>query len=74
MLILLTFQLKSLYQCYYWLNIINHIGITRDLKTKELMLIMTYANGGDLHKYLQKDFTSINWGGKLSILSLVSTG
>ena len=35
---------------------------------------MDYANGGDLHKYLQKDFTNITWDKKLHILWKISMG
>ena len=38
------------------------------------MLIMDYADGGDLHNYLQKDFTKITWEKKLFILRMVSIG
>ena len=55
-------------------SIVNQIGITRDLKTKELMLIMNYAKGGDLHKYLQKEFANITWEKKLYTLRTVSRG
>ena len=54
--------------------IISYIGITRDPETKEFMLIMTYADKGDLHKYLQKEFASITWIKKLSILWIISVG
>ena len=39
------------------------------------MLIMEYAYGGDLHNYLQKEFTKITWNKeKLSILWQISEG
>ena len=38
------------------------------------MLIMNYAKGGDLHKYLQKDFTNTNWKKILEILWRISEG
>ena len=54
--------------------IIKYIGITQDPKTKEYMLIMNYANEGDLHYYLQKDFANITWKTKLLILWVISMG
>ena len=54
--------------------IIQYIGISQDPKTKEFMLIMTYANEGDLHKYLQKEFASVTWDKKLFILWSISRG
>ena len=38
------------------------------------MLIMNYANKGDLHNYLKKDFANITWNKKLYILQRVSMG
>ena len=54
--------------------IIKYIGISQDPKTKEYMLIMDYANNGDLHNYLQKDFANITWKIKLDILWKISLG
>ena len=38
------------------------------------MLIMTFANGGDLHNYLQKNFDKVTWQEKLYILWNISLG
>jgi len=39
------------------------------------MLVMKYASGGDLHKYLQRNFTTITWNrDKLNILWQISEG
>ncbi len=39
------------------------------------MLVMQYASEGDLHKYLQKNFTEITWNeDKLRILTQISNG
>ena len=38
------------------------------------MLIIEYANGGNLHDYLQKDFINITWNKKLEILCRISLG
>ena len=54
--------------------IIKCYGITKDPETKEFMLIMEYANGGNLHNYLQKNFRNITWGQKLTILLDISEG
>ncbi|CAB4493041.1 unnamed protein product [Rhizophagus irregularis] len=35
---------------------------------------MRYASEGDLHKYLQNEFTEIKWQLKISILHNISTG
>ena len=54
--------------------IIKCYGITQDPETKEFMLIMEYANGGNLHNYLQKNFRNIKWEKKLSMLQGISSG
>jgi len=39
------------------------------------MLVMQYASKGDLHKYLQREFTKITWNkDKLYILWQISEG
>jgi hypothetical protein len=38
------------------------------------MLIMEYANGGNLHNYLQENFINITWEMKLNILSDIVMG
>jgi hypothetical protein len=35
---------------------------------------MEYADGGDLHNYLQKNFKSIMWKDKLAIILDISRG
>ncbi|POG81705.1 kinase-like domain-containing protein [Rhizophagus irregularis DAOM 181602=DAOM 197198] len=69
-------ELKSLYQCYdsKFEYIIKCHGITKDPITKEYMFIMKYANGGDLHNYLQENFAEITWKKKLHILWRISDG
>ncbi|UZO02393.1 uncharacterized protein OCT59_020874 [Rhizophagus irregularis] len=68
-------ELKSLYQCYNKFDhIINYHGITKDPETKDYMLIMKYASGGNLHDYLQKNFKEVTWNKKLYILWQISAG
>jgi hypothetical protein len=38
------------------------------------MPIMDYAEGGNLHNYLQKNFMSITWNNKLKILKDIAYG
>ena len=38
------------------------------------MMIMDYADNGDLHKYLQNNFANITWNDKLYILYRISNG
>ncbi|PKC66048.1 hypothetical protein RhiirA1_460253 [Rhizophagus irregularis] len=67
-------EVESFLQCSNLAYIIKVYGITQDLNTKDYMLIMEYANGGDLHKYLQKKFRNITWNTKLHILWKISEG
>ncbi|PKB96760.1 kinase-like protein [Rhizophagus irregularis] len=59
-------ELRSNHHCYdrFSYNIIRTFGFTKDPKWDE----------GDLHKYLQKKFTEINWEQKISILYDISLG
>ena len=54
--------------------VIGCYGITQDPETKEFMLIMEYANGGNLHNYLQKNFRNISWENKLKCPIILTIG
>ena len=54
---------------------------TRDPELGDYMLVMEYEKGGDLHNYLQKEFTEIKWNknktkrrGILNILLQIADG
>ncbi|GBB98675.1 hypothetical protein RclHR1_00330002 [Rhizophagus clarus] len=56
-------------------HIIKTYGFTKDPKLDDYVLVMRYASGGDLHKYLQKNFTDVTWNKqKLRILWQISEG
>jgi serine/threonine protein kinase len=65
---------KSLFQCYSLEYIVEVYGISQDIETKDYMLVMKYASGGNLHNYLQKNFNGITWNKKLHILWKISEG
>ncbi|GBC28526.2 kinase-like domain-containing protein [Rhizophagus irregularis DAOM 181602=DAOM 197198] len=68
-------ELRSLYQCNDDnFGVIGYYGITQDPITKEYMIILNYAKGGNLHNYLQKNFINITWNNKLLILQRISFG
>ncbi|RGB23676.1 kinase-like domain-containing protein [Rhizophagus diaphanus] len=69
-------ELKSNQYCYQINHhIIRTYGFTKDPKLNDYILVMQYAPGGDLHNYLQKNFTEITWNKqKLSILWQISEG
>ncbi|EXX51652.1 Bck1p [Rhizophagus irregularis DAOM 197198w] len=54
--------------------IIKLYGVTQDPNFNDNMLVMEYANGGNLHGYLQKNFANITWMDKLIILQNISEG
>ncbi|CAB4426104.1 unnamed protein product [Rhizophagus irregularis] len=49
-------------------------GITMDPETKEYMLVLQYAKGGNLHEYLQTNFVNITWKEKIEIFYQISMG
>jgi hypothetical protein len=54
--------------------IIEVYGISQDIETKDYMLVMKYASGGNMHDHLQKYFNDITWNKKLHILWKISEG
>ncbi|UZO17966.1 uncharacterized protein OCT59_009295 [Rhizophagus irregularis] len=67
-------ELNSLYRYHKNGRIISCFGVTQDPDTKEYMLVMKYANGGNLHDYLQNNFANITWEMKLNILLEITMG
>ncbi|EXX50445.1 hypothetical protein RirG_270770 [Rhizophagus irregularis DAOM 197198w] len=67
-------ELKSFCQLNKAYGVIMCYGITQDPVTEEYMLIMDYAEGGDLHSYLKKNFINITWNDKLNIIEGISFG
>ncbi|RIA91109.1 kinase-like domain-containing protein [Glomus cerebriforme] len=68
-------ELKSYHQRYNKSgHILRYYGIAKDPVTKEYILAMKYADGGNLHNYLQKNFKNITWKEKLEILLQISNG
>ena len=74
--LLYNLQLKSNQYCYKFKHhVIESYGFTEDPESKDYMLVMQYASGGDLHNYLQREFTGITWNKeKLNILWQISEG
>ncbi|GET64120.1 kinase-like domain-containing protein [Rhizophagus irregularis DAOM 181602=DAOM 197198] len=66
---------KGGYEDYMLSYIIKIYGFTKDPESEDYVLVMKYAPNGDLHKYLQKNFTNITWNiQKLIILYDISMG
>jgi len=68
--------LKSNQHCYKINQYIFRIyGFTKDPELDDYMLVMEYASGGDLNKFLQDKFTEIAWNKqKIYILWQISEG
>ncbi|RHZ56979.1 hypothetical protein Glove_395g18 [Diversispora epigaea] len=47
-------------------------GITQDPETHKYMMVLYYANDGNLREYLKNNFNNINWGQKLACLHRLS--
>ncbi|PKC66277.1 hypothetical protein RhiirA1_459935 [Rhizophagus irregularis] len=67
-------EIKSLFQCYSLEYIVEVYGISQDVETKDYMLVLKYASGGNLHNHLQKNFSNIAWKKKLHTLWKISEG
>ena len=52
-------------QCY---------GITKDTKENDYLLVFKYAQNGDLHNNLSKNFKEITWKDKINSLYFISLG
>ncbi|GBB86855.1 hypothetical protein RclHR1_01330009 [Rhizophagus clarus] len=53
-------------------HIVHCYGITKNLRSKDFMMVMEYAENGTLRQYLNNNFNSLNWIQKLhNLLSIV---
>src|SRR5437016_11977460 len=50
------------------------LELTKDPELEDYILVMQYASEGDLHNFLQKKFTEIEWNKKSIILWQISEG
>ncbi|CAB4472956.1 unnamed protein product [Rhizophagus irregularis] len=55
-------------------RIIRCFGINLDPKTNEYLLIMQYANGGDLQNYLKNNFKNLIWNDKKKLAFQIADG
>src|SRR5438552_475070 len=49
-------------------------GISQDPETKDYILVMKYASGGDLRQYLGDNFAEIDWYQKICMLLDIAKG
>src|ERR1700743_2186947 len=55
-------------------DVVTCYGITQDPKTNSFMMIMSYAENGNLRQSLNNRFNSMDWKKKLSILHMIARG
>ncbi|CAB5199617.1 unnamed protein product [Rhizophagus irregularis] len=69
-----THELKMHMQLDYSERIIRCFGISLDPKTNEYLLIMQYANDGDLQNYLKNNFNNLTWNDKKKLAFQIADG
>ncbi|RIA96744.1 kinase-like domain-containing protein, partial [Glomus cerebriforme] len=55
-------------------RIIRCLGISLDPETNEYLLIMQYANSGDLQNYLKNNFKNLTWNDKKKLAFQIADG
>src|SRR5438876_3497953 len=59
-------------KCNLFGNKLAIYGITQNTKTNEYLMVLQYANNGNLHKYLSTNFRELTWQIKLKLLLNIS--
>ncbi|PKC14591.1 kinase-like protein [Rhizophagus irregularis] len=67
-------ELKIHLHFEYCDRIIRCLGISQDVTTKEYLLVMQYANGGDLRNYLKDNFKKLTWEDKKRLAFQIADG
>ena len=49
-------------------------GITKDSNKDDYLFVFEYAENGDLHNYLSKNFREVTWKQKIDSVSQISLG
>ncbi|RIB09097.1 kinase-like domain-containing protein [Gigaspora rosea] len=65
-------EFENLMQTRFVGNKLEVYGITQHKKTKKYMMVFQYANGGNLRKFLEKNFTKLKWESKWRQLLFIS--
>ena len=55
-------------------RVIKCYGITKDSKTNNFMMVMEFAEDGNLRQILNRDFNSLSWSDKFYILYTIASG
>ena len=70
--IIVDFQLKANNEIEY--DVISCYGVTKDPNENDYLLVFVYAENGDLHNNLSKNFKRITWQDKIQSLYSISQG
>ena len=70
--IIIDFQLKANSEFEYSVN--KCYGVTKDPNENDYLLVFLYAQYGDLHNNLSKNFKEITWENKINSLFDISNG
>src|ERR1051325_10534761 len=55
-------------------GLVRFYGITKDPETNNFMMVMQYADNGNLRQYLNNNFNSFDWKKKLYNLMIITHG
>ena len=70
--IIIDFQLKA--NSEFGNNVNKCYGVTKDPNENDYLLVFRYAELGDLHNHLSKNFKKIAWQHKINSLYRISEG
>ncbi|GBB84731.1 hypothetical protein RclHR1_01130026, partial [Rhizophagus clarus] len=56
------------------LNILRIYGISQNPYTKNYMMILQYAEGGDFNKWIDKNYENFDWKNKVRVLNNIISG
>ena len=71
-IVIIYFQLKANNKLKGYVNYCY--GVTKDPNENDYLLVFDYAESGDLHNHLLKNFKEITWKDKIWSLCLISEG
>ncbi|RIA92862.1 kinase-like domain-containing protein [Glomus cerebriforme] len=67
-------ELKLLRQVNRHPNINRFLGVTKDPAHNNYIIVLQYANQGDLREYLEKNFPSLHWKDKIQMALDITCG
>ncbi|RIB24355.1 kinase-like domain-containing protein, partial [Gigaspora rosea] len=65
-------EFKNHVQCINWGSKLKIYGLTQNTETNEYLMVLQYADKGNLHKFLKTSFRELKWELKLKQLKEIS--